>query len=102
MATSVACGIPLALTKIGHRPRMLLGSSTTSGTTDRALFHKLRSNTPPSAGFAKVHGGTTGAHEDYPGARANSLNLPIQPVGIRAFWAWRRGGGGCRERFSHC
>ncbi len=74
--------IPLDLTNIGHWLRMLLGSPTTSGTTDFTHVFRSGSNALPSAAFEKVYGDITGAHEGYLGVRANTLNLPIQPSGV--------------------
>ena len=74
--------IPLDLTNLGHWLRMLLGSPSTTGTTDLTHVFRSGSNALPSAAFEKVYGDITGAHEGYLGVRANTLNLPIQPSGV--------------------
>ncbi len=74
--------VPLDLSNIGHWLRMLLGSPTTTGTTDFTHVFRSGSNALPSAAFEKVYGDITGAHEGYLGVRANTLNLPIQPSGV--------------------
>lgn len=74
--------VPLDLTNIGHWLRMLLGSPTTSGTTNFTHIFRSGSNALPSAAFEKVYSDIAGANEGYLGVRANSMSLAIQPSGV--------------------
>jgi hypothetical protein len=73
--------VPLDLTNIGHWLRMLLGSPTTTGTTNYTHVYQSGSSALPTAAFEKVYGDVSGAHEGYLGVRANTMNLPVQPSG---------------------
>jgi hypothetical protein len=73
--------VPLDLTNIGHWLRMLLGTPTTTGTTNYTHVYQSGSSALPTAAFEKVYGDVSGAHEGYLGVRANTMNLPVQPSG---------------------
>ncbi|MBS7792169.1 hypothetical protein KTR66_19375 [Roseococcus sp. SDR] len=74
--------VPLDLTNIGHWLRMLLGSPTTTGTTNLTHVFRSGSNALPSVAIEKVYSDIAGANEGYLGVRANTLSVPIQQSGV--------------------